>query len=340
MEWIRPVGQVADNYAGQIGGDTSQASWSPLAWFCVVVTALLGLSVSAICVADPAPASTPASTPASSTPPASDNFYTILDENGHMRAVQEQGSDKTKPLPTQKASDGAPAEAYNSLNGEQYIDSDYYQRREFNLSGKSRFYPMPDGMGGVQVIERVPGQDQERNFIAPAPKHRVAPIAPVTLSERYQRIPAATITDMIGMSCLSYPSLATARQLLDKPLILWPRSDAPQVKGHDALNYVLVALPQGTQDLSVQSYTEVGQAPMYYWPLPVFLNEQGCVVEGVGSYYQRRTDGALLAPPILMGTLHVPAQSRYVMLTPIEASPDLPQTTLSPVGQVRLIRLR
>ncbi len=329
--WIRPVGQVVDKHAGQI------------ARICAALTLSLGCGISQLTIADPAPAapaSSPASTPASTSPSTNDNFYTILDENGHMRAVQEQNKDKATPAPAKKASDGAPADAYTSLDGEKYIDSDYYQRREFNLSGKSRFYPMPDGMGGVQVIERVPGKDQERSFVAPAPKHPVAQPVLVTLSDHYQRIPAAEITAMIGMSCLSYPSLSAARQLQDKPLILWPRSDTPQVKGHEALNYVLVALPQGTHDLSVQSYTEVGRSPMYYWPLPVFLNEQGCVVEGVSSYYQHRTEGALLAPPILIGTLHVPTQSRYVMLTPIEASPDLPQTSLSPVGQVRLIRLR
>ena len=269
---------------------------------------------------------------------AESKFYTVIDSDGHMRTIQratDQAPVSAKPLPGNPATVESPT---LTLNGEKYVDSDYLEKREFNLEGKSRFYPIPDGLGGTDVIERVPGAIQK-----PQPQPKIQANKPpvlVTLSSKYQRVPASEITPLINQTCLPVSELQQSKLLRDQLLILWPRSDKPAVNHQASLNYELVEFRSTIKDISLQSFAPLSQQSAYYWPLPIFLDERGCVLEGVNGFYQKKLPATLLQPSILIGTLHVPDHTRYLMLTPLVEAIDLPGTTLSPVGQVRLLPLR
>lgn len=274
----------------------------------------------------------------------SSSFYTVIDEQGHMRSVRKDlpstGFDRSSPF-SSKNTPLTRAAATSTLSGETYIDSEYLEKREFNLDEKKKFYAVPDGLGGTQIVERVPGvidepKKSDRDVVQ---KNGELP-ALVTLSDQYQRVPAAEITPLIGMKCLSTQALRQPKIMRDQQVILWPRSDAPRVNNHAGLNYVVVEFRSNTRDLSLQSYSPNERQSDYYWPLPIFLDADGCVLEGVNGFYQKTLPSTILQPSILVGTLHVPENARYMMLTPLIEAIDLPNIKLSQVGQVRLIPLR
>ena len=267
-------------------------------------------------------------------------FYTVIDEYGHMRSIQKQAADldsrSQSTLPTASQTSANPL---TTIDGQQYVDSEYLEQRKFNLAGKKTFYTMPNGLGGTQVVERVPGavQSEDNPDTTPA-NNTTEPL--VTLSTLYTRISAVEINPLIGIKCLSYSTLDQAKILRDQPLIIWPRSDAPRINHRASLNYVVVKFGANNRDISLQSFAPLGRQSDYYWPLPIFLDEQGCVLEGVNAFYQKTLPSTMLQPSVIVGNLHVPEHAKYLMLTPLHEAIDLPKIRLSEVGQVRLIPLR
>jgi len=274
----------------------------------------------------------------------SSRFYTVIDEFGHMRSVRKDvplnGFDQYNRVDSKKSPQSRVA-ATSTLDGETYIDSEYLEKREFNLDEKKKFYAVPDGLGGTQIVERVPGaiEEQKKPEIDTANKDGILP-ALITLSDHYQRVPAAEISPLIGMKCLSTQALRQPKIMRDEQVILWPRSDAPKVGNRAGLNYVVVEFRSNTRDVSLQSFAPLGRQSDYYWPLPIFLDAEGCIIEGVNGFYQKTLPSTVLQPSILVGTLHVPEQTRYMMLTPLVEAIDLPKIKLSEVGQIRVIPLR
>jgi hypothetical protein len=88
------------------------------------------------------------------------------------------------------------------------------------------------------------------------------------------------------------------------------------------------------------SYASGRRHPTFYWPLPIFLDSKGCVLEGVMSYQQSQLAATVLQQSALLGTLHVPQGAGYLLLTPLAEAADMPQVKLSDQGQLRLVPLR
>lgn len=296
---------------------------SILRYFCVVLVKLAFLS----------------SLPVSSSFAADvSNFYTVVDQDGHMRSIQKNSIDSGDRTQSTPAVPTPTADPISTLDGQQYIDSKYLEKRQFNLAGKKVFVTLPDGLGGTQVIERTPGAVEPSDV----PKNQTPSRADFlfTLSEQYERISAAEITSLIGMRCVAREMLHESKILRDQQLILWPRSDAPLLKNRQGLNFLIVQFGSNNRDISLQSFAPLGRQSDYYWPLPIFLDEQGCVLEGVNAFYQKTLVSTMLQPSVLVGNLHVPEHAKYLMLTPLFEATDLPNIALSKVGQLRLIPLR
>lgn len=269
----------------------------------------------------------------------SSKFYTVIDEDGHMRSIQKKSADSDSQKQLTSGSAQSIPDPISTVDGQQYVDSEYLEKRKFNLAGKKTFYTVPDGLGGTQVIERTPGAVEPEDETSEIPTlNNAEPLA--SLSRQYERVSAAEIASIIGMKCLPNQPLRETKILRDQQLIIWPRSDAPIVNHHQGLNYVVVAFGLNNRDISLQSFAPLGHQSDYYWPLPIFLDEQGCVLEGVNAFYQKTLPSTMLQPSVLVGNLHVPEHAKYLMLTPLHEAVDLPNIRLAPVGQVRLIPLR
>lgn len=245
---------------------------------------------------------------------------------------QPNAKAKTAVASAATSGSGEPdAQPITIIDGEQYIDSEYLEQREFNLEGKKRFYNLPDGIGGHEVLEREKGVDMTLFRRQKLEKPQI-----VDLSKNYQRIPRADIIALTGTSCFSEKQLKNAKLFKqDEPLDFWPRPGF-----EPKFDFVVAKLAQPVNDIQVTSYASSVQNPKFYWPLPIFLDNKGCVLEGVNAFYQTSVAPTVTMHQAIQGYLHVPQDTRYILFTPLEAAADLSEAELTNKGQVRLTPVR
>ena len=233
--------------------------------------------------------------------------------------------------PIQSGSTDSSANPVTIIDGEKYIDSEYLEQREFNLEGKKRFYTLPDGTGRAQVVEREKGVDMTAFKPSNIEKPQI-----VSLAKDYQRLAKDDVVNLIGMQCFSQKQLKKTK-LINKsePLNLWPRPGL-----EPKFDFVVAEFQEQINDIQVTSYTDSISNPIFYWPLPIFLDASGCVIEGVNSFYQQTIAPSVTTHQAIQGYLHIPAGTKYLVLTPLEAAADLMQIQLTNKGQVRLTPIR
>ncbi len=217
------------------------------------------------------------------------------------------------------------------IDGEKYIQSEYLEQKEFNLEGKKRFYSLPDDLGGTQILQREKGVDMN---VFKGPQVEAAKV--VTLSRNYQRINAGQVTELTGVQCFTKDQLEKAKLLKTKAsLDFWPRpSFEPK------FDFVIAEFESVISDIELTSYAATTRNPVFYWPLPVFLDKNACVLEGVNAFYQRSMAANSIQHQAIQGFLHVPNGAKYLLLTPLESAADLSDLKLTNKGQVRLTPIR
>lgn len=239
--------------------------------------------------------------------------------------------------------DRTSSSGFTEMEGEQYVNNEYLEHSEFNLEGKKRFYMMPEGvvdskLGGgatrVQVVEREKGVGQsvlDRLF----KKRQPESVKPMVLSSTYYRIAQADAISSLGQSCFNNKKIKHAKTLAaQKDVNLWPR--APLT---DEFDYEVVKLEGDLRHLQVNSYASKTRQPTFYWPFAVFLDAQGCVIEGAGGYKSQDTQSTLLQHEQVEGVIQLPAQTRYLLLTPLASAIDMENRQLSNQGQLKIIAL-
>lgn len=239
--------------------------------------------------------------------------------------------------------DRTSSSGFTEMEGEQYVNNEYLEHSEFNLEGKKRFYMMPEGvvdskLGGgatrVQVVEREKGVGQsvlDRLF----KKRQPESVKPMVLSATYYRIAQADAISSLGQSCFNNKKIKHAKTLaVQKDVNLWPR--APLT---DEFDYEVVKLEGDLRHLQVNSYASKTRQPTFYWPFAVFLDAQGCVIEGAGGYKSQDTQSTLLQHEQVEGVIQLPAQTRYLLLTPLASAIDMENRQLSNQGQLKIIAL-
>ena len=267
-------------------------------------------------------------------------FYSIVGPDGRMMIVERPAVARkkvvapsvqpTQPLATAQPTAQPTAQAnVKMIEGERYIDSEYLEQREFNVEGRKRFYAVPDENGRLVNIEREKGVNL--STVTPA----VAPSELVALAKNYQRIPAGELQQLIGKQCMDAKYTKQAKKIANEPVDFWPRPSFTPT-----FDSVIAELVANTRDVRVLSYASGSRRPTFYWPLPIFLDQQGCIIEGVMSYQQTRIDATILQQAALSGTLHIPQGARYLLMTPLAEAADLPNVQLSERGQLRLVPLR
>lgn len=217
------------------------------------------------------------------------------------------------------------------INGEKYIESEYLEEKEFNLEGKKRFYSLPDGLGGNQVVEREKGLDMS---VFRGPQIKVPKV--VTLSKDYQRVPAQNIVALTGTQCFAEKQLEKTKPIKENITTdFWPKpSFEPK------FDFVVAKFEQAISDIEFTSYANTIKKPKFYWPLPIFLDSKGCVLEGVNAFYLRTLLPTISQHEAIQGYLHVPEGAKYLLLTPLEAAADLDHIQLTNQGQIRLTPIR
>lgn len=281
-------------------------------------------------VVTPVVSATTKAVPASSSPTIT-SVIPQTESQKVLNAVQADQADRTS------------SSGFTEMEGEQYVNNEYLEHSEFNLEGKKRFYMMPEGvvdskLGGgatrVQVVEREKGVGQsvlDRLF----KKRQPESVKPMVLSSTYYRIAQADAISSLGQSCFNNKKIKHAKTLAaQKDVNLWPR--APLT---DEFDYEVVKLEGDLRHLQVNSYASKTRQPTFYWPFAVFLDAQGCVIEGAGGYKSQDTQSTLLQHEQVEGVIQLPAQTRYLLLTPLASAIDMENRQLSNQGQLKIIAL-
>ena len=269
-------------------------------------------------------------------PVAKKTDQAVSTQDAPSSAVKQSNPlESAKASPVQQAqqpeSIDSTANPVTIIDGEKYIDSEYLEQREFNLEGRKRFYTLPDGTGRAQVVEREKGVDMTAFRPSNIEKPQI-----VSLAKDYQRLAKDDVVNLIGMQCFSQKQLKKTK-LINKsePLNLWPRPGL-----EPKFDFVIAEFQEQINDIQVTSYTDNISNPTFYWPLPIFLDANGCVIEGVNSFYQQTIAPSVTTHQAIQGYLHIPANTKYMVLTPLEAAADLMQIQLTNKGQVRLTPIR
>lgn len=241
-----------------------------------------------------------------------------------------------------KQEESESTDTFTMISGEKYIKNEYLENKEFNLEGKKRFYAMPEGIIDIkhgatrlQTVEREKGVSKSL-LQSIFKKNQKQNTGPITLSSTYYRVSQADAIKSLGQQCIKDKKIKNAKTLsLDKDLNIWPR--APLKEQFD---FEIVKVSNAIQNIQISSYASRQQNPTFYWPFVVFLDSSGCVLEGTGGFKNNENVQSFTTYQKIEGIVHIPAQSQYILLTPLASAIDLENKALTNQGQLKLIAIR
>lgn len=231
---------------------------------------------------------------------------------------------------------------FSQVEGIEYVDSEYLENKEFNLEGKKRFYSMPEGVVDknigttrIQTIEREKGVGQSvLKSLFQTPE---VDSGPVVLAQSYYRISQSETIDSLGKQCFNDKKIKKAKEIsLKKAVNLWPRAPLKA----DQFDFEVVKLQSDIQNIQINSYASSQKNPTYYWPFVVFLDSRGCVLEGAGGFKNQEGQANMIQHERIEGILQIPAQSEYILLTPLASAIDVEDKMLINHGQLKLVAIR
>lgn len=241
------------------------------------------------------------------------------------------------PVSSKSTSDG-----FLEINGDRYVKNEYLEGQEFNLENKKRFYVMPEGvvdkeLGAprLQVVEREKGVNQgvlDRLFKSTQP----AESSVITLSTQYYPIAKDQVVQSLGQACYSDKKIKKAKVLkVQQDVNVWPRQPLK-----DQFDYEVVAVQAGIKNVQLSSYASSQDQPSFYWPFVAFLDESGCVIEGVTGFKNQNREENKYRYAVMDGMLQLPTQTRYILMTPLLSAVDVEDQILSNQGQIKLTAIR
>ncbi|MFC3902464.1 putative pilus assembly protein FilE [Acinetobacter marinus] len=232
---------------------------------------------------------------------------------------------------------------YRMIDGEKYYQAEYLESKEFNVEGKKRFYqiptpPMSVGMKGVSggttnwdVVEREKGVDMSV-FRGTTPE----PQQVVTLGVNYHVISQDELAEALPTQCIDDKAKRKSKSFGRHDSV----SFFPRAPFDNRFDFELLEINQPLQNVKISSYANSGKAPSYYWPIAVFLDQKGCVIEGATAFHTQTFPATMLQSASIEGVIHIPKNSHYLLLSALESSVDVPELQLSNQGQIKLTVLR
>lgn len=254
-----------------------------------------------------------------------------------QKATQLKSKQETSLMSSKSIQEG-----FLDINGDRYVKNEYLEGQEFNLDNKKRFYIMPEGVVDkelgpprLQVVEREKGVNQgvlDRLFKKNDPVENSV----ITLSTQYYPIAKDQVVQSLGQSCYRDKKLQKAKLLkAQQDVNLWPRQP---LKNH--FDYEVVEVQTGIKNVQLSSYASSQNQPSYYWPFVAFLDESGCVIEGVTGFKNQDRAENQYRHAVIDGMLQLPAQTRYIFMTPLLSAVDVEEQALSNQGQIKLTAVR
>lgn len=222
-------------------------------------------------------------------------------------------------------------DGFTKIDGESYVNNEYLEDQEFNLEGKKRFYIMPDGSGRLETVERKKGVS--RSMLDRIMNRPMESGKAITLSSNYVRLSAEDLALAFEEDrCFVDDYTKSIKKLSPKKEIgLWPRKPLKE-----KFEYELIELDNPIRYVQVDSYASSNNRPVYYWPLVIFLDKNGCIQEGVSGFKNEAILGTAFRHAAIQGVLRVPEMAHYIMMTPLASAVDVPEQELSNQGQIKI----
>ena len=221
------------------------------------------------------------------------------------------------------------------IDGVKYVNNEYLEDHEFNLEGKKRFYVMPEtgamAGGRFETVERQKGLSQSLLDKIRQPKHKEHKA--IALATTYYRLPKDEVIQTLEQSCFSGKKIDKAKtiSLKNQEVSFFP---VAPIKENFA--YEVVKLDTNIENILFSSYASSKKKPSYYWPLVVFLDEKGCVVEGVSGFKNDEQNESATQYSSLEGILKKPNSAYYLFMTPLSEAIDIQDRELTNQGQIKL----
>ena len=263
---------------------------------------------------------------------AEERVYSIIDAQGRVQIIK--GAEEKPATPTQTPSSSAatqstkpPNAAFQPLDDEIYVDSEYLEQKSFNLEDKKRFYYVPNGTSSQPIIESNANSGGVSVPIAEATnaKRREAFYADdyQTLSKEWL-IEQAPATQQL---CQQAKKLKKAAQPFKDSNALWLTADSDATRFDRVLAFS--AKIQTERALRITSFASSNKNPTFYVPVVSFLDAQGCVLSGAWQYWSRAYPANEHHFSAVEGLLRVPSAAQYVaFLSPVKGLDSrLPQKT-------------
>ncbi|WP_277560311.1 putative pilus assembly protein FilE [Acinetobacter beijerinckii] len=237
-----------------------------------------------------------------------------------------QNLDKTEVLPT-----GNETKPFTNIDGTEYVNNEFLENQEFNLEGKKRFYSLPDGSGRMETIERKKGVS--RSVLDKIIGKQPASSTTIALAENYVRLSAEDLAVAFENDrCFLQDYSKSIKTLTSqKEIGLWPRKPLKE-----KFEYEVVKLDSKVDYIQVDSYASSNQKPSYYWPLIVFLDDKGCMQEGVSGFKNGLLPATLFQHSAIYGVIKIPSNIKYLMMTPLASAVDVSEQELSNQGQIKI----
>ncbi|MCH7337777.1 putative pilus assembly protein FilE [Acinetobacter sp. NIPH 2699] len=243
-------------------------------------------------------------------------------------SIVKETTDPSSLAPIQQVT--APS-SFAKIDGVEYVNNEYLEDQEFNLDGKKRFYMMPDGSGRLETVERKKGVS--RSVLDKLLNRSVQSAAPIVLADSYIRLSEQDLSLAFedDRCFLKDYSKSIKTLALQKEVGVWPRKPLKE-----KFEYDLVKMDASIQYMQIDSYAISNEKPVYYWPLVVFLDEQGCIKEGASGFKSGETNATFLQHAAIHGVIKVPSDARYIMMTPLASAVDVSEHELSNQGQIKI----
>lgn len=248
---------------------------------------------------------------------AQERVYTTIDAQGRIQTIKSESATELKTVPkpveqTNVVPKSATVIKNYEFEGEQYQDAEVLEQDTRNQKPKNRFYYVPSGALGEKVIESEGGVAVSTvSAIQPSPK------SVIKVSPEYQVLSKEWLLTKrpdLQNYCHQIKQLKSARAFKNSNA-LWVEAVDFVANQPDKILSLEQVLTNSAM-VRLASFANTHKKPKFYQPMVVFLNQQGCVLEGAWQYWSDAKPANDNQYSALEGLLTIPVDSKYVLFYP------------------------
>ncbi|OTG79821.1 putative pilus assembly protein FilE [Acinetobacter sp. ANC 4648] len=252
--------------------------------------------------------------------------------------IQKTTTSESQSILESTKNTGSLESQYTIIDGVKYVNNEFLEDKEFNLEGKKRFYIMPSVVGGTSrfdTVEREKGLS--RSFLDKLKNDKPIVNSPMILASTYYRLPKEEVVNTLEQTCFTDKKMTKAKSLTlnNREAGFWPVAPIKE-----KFVYEVVKIDPQVQDILFTSFASSQKTPSYYWPLVVFLDQKGCVIEGVSGFKNQEFAESDFQHAAIEGVLKKPQSAAYLFMTPLSSAIDVENKQLSNEGQIKLSVIR